>query len=204
MRDPRYIVDAGPIVAALNRRDLYHEWAKSAEPRGQPADRCGLREKGRGRRTEYSGGRSLGAGRFNRSKIVARHPMDAPDSFASRFKPVRIRITPAALDPGRQVLTSRSIHGVRPLIAALRRRGRRRRESNSPDQCRWTDVRSCAHRKLLYRCWLCPPFCEFSVGASSFTRTKATNRFMSTARRPRRNANSGWMSRPLTSAKNLP
>jgi predicted nucleic acid-binding protein len=27
--EPRYIVDAGPIVAALNRRDVFHVWAKA-------------------------------------------------------------------------------------------------------------------------------------------------------------------------------
>jgi uncharacterized protein len=27
--DPRYIVDSGPIIAALNRRDAHHEWAKA-------------------------------------------------------------------------------------------------------------------------------------------------------------------------------
>jgi len=30
VREPRYIVDAGPIIAALNQRDSHHEWAKSA------------------------------------------------------------------------------------------------------------------------------------------------------------------------------
>ena len=29
MAEPRYIVDAGPIVAALNRRDVFHVWAKA-------------------------------------------------------------------------------------------------------------------------------------------------------------------------------
>ena len=29
MPEPRYIVDSGPIVAAMNRRDADHEWAKS-------------------------------------------------------------------------------------------------------------------------------------------------------------------------------
>jgi hypothetical protein len=27
--EPRYIVDAGPIVDALNRRDGHHVWAKA-------------------------------------------------------------------------------------------------------------------------------------------------------------------------------
>lgn len=41
MRDPRYIVDAGPIVAALNRRDLHHEWAKSVfGALGEPPVTC--------------------------------------------------------------------------------------------------------------------------------------------------------------------
>ena len=29
MAEPRYIVDSGPIIAALNRRDRHHEWAKA-------------------------------------------------------------------------------------------------------------------------------------------------------------------------------
>lgn len=29
MPELRYIVDSGPIIAALNRRDLYHDWAKA-------------------------------------------------------------------------------------------------------------------------------------------------------------------------------
>lgn len=41
MRDPRYIVDAGPIVAALNRRDQHHEWAKSVfATLGEPPVTC--------------------------------------------------------------------------------------------------------------------------------------------------------------------
>lgn len=29
MPEPRYIVDSGPIIAALNRRDRHHGWAKA-------------------------------------------------------------------------------------------------------------------------------------------------------------------------------
>jgi predicted nucleic acid-binding protein len=29
MPEPRYIIDSGPIIAALNRRDIHHEWAKA-------------------------------------------------------------------------------------------------------------------------------------------------------------------------------
>lgn len=41
MADPRYIVDAGPIVAALNRRDGHHAWAKAVfAALGQPPVTC--------------------------------------------------------------------------------------------------------------------------------------------------------------------
>ncbi len=29
MAEPRYIVDSGPIIAVLNRRDSWHDWAKA-------------------------------------------------------------------------------------------------------------------------------------------------------------------------------
>jgi len=39
--EPRYIVDSGPIIAALNRRDTLHEWAKAVfESLGEPPLTC--------------------------------------------------------------------------------------------------------------------------------------------------------------------
>lgn len=39
--EPRYIVDSGPIIAALNRRDLMHGWAKAVfESLGEPPMTC--------------------------------------------------------------------------------------------------------------------------------------------------------------------
>ena len=41
MAEPRYIVDAGPIVAALNRRDGDHVWAKAVfATLGEPPVTC--------------------------------------------------------------------------------------------------------------------------------------------------------------------
>lgn len=41
MSEPRYIVDAGPIVAALNRRDGFHTWAKAVfASLGEPPVTC--------------------------------------------------------------------------------------------------------------------------------------------------------------------
>ena len=41
MAEPRYIVDAGPIVAALNRRDGDHAWAKAVfASLGEPPVTC--------------------------------------------------------------------------------------------------------------------------------------------------------------------
>ena len=41
MAEPRYIVDAGPIVAALNRRDGHHAWAKAVfASLGEPPVTC--------------------------------------------------------------------------------------------------------------------------------------------------------------------
>ena len=41
MADPRYIVDSGPIIAALNRRDEHHEWAKAVfASLGEPPVTC--------------------------------------------------------------------------------------------------------------------------------------------------------------------
>ena len=41
MAEPRYIVDSGPIVAALNRRDMLHRWAKDVfESLGEPPVTC--------------------------------------------------------------------------------------------------------------------------------------------------------------------
>ncbi len=41
MAEPRYIVDAGPIVAALNRRDGDHVWAKAVfASLGEPPVTC--------------------------------------------------------------------------------------------------------------------------------------------------------------------
>ena len=41
MPEPRYIVDSGPIIAALNRRDLRHEWAKAVfDSLGEPPVTC--------------------------------------------------------------------------------------------------------------------------------------------------------------------
>ena len=41
MAEPRYIVDSGPIVAALNRRDGHHGWAKAVfASLGEPPVTC--------------------------------------------------------------------------------------------------------------------------------------------------------------------
>ena len=41
MTEPRYIVDSGPIIAALNRRDLRHAWAKAVfDSLGEPPLTC--------------------------------------------------------------------------------------------------------------------------------------------------------------------
>ena len=41
MAEPRYIVDAGLIIAALNRRDEFHVWAKSVfASLGEPPVTC--------------------------------------------------------------------------------------------------------------------------------------------------------------------
>ena len=41
MAEPRYIVDSGPIVAALNRRDSHHAWAKAVfASLGEPPVTC--------------------------------------------------------------------------------------------------------------------------------------------------------------------
>lgn len=41
MAEPHYIVDSGPIIAALNRRDLRHGWAKTVfESLGEPPVTC--------------------------------------------------------------------------------------------------------------------------------------------------------------------
>ena len=41
MTEPRYIVDSGPIIAALNRRDLRHGWAKAVfDSLGEPPVTC--------------------------------------------------------------------------------------------------------------------------------------------------------------------
>ncbi len=41
MTEPRYIVDTGPIVAALNRRDEYHTWARAVfASLGEPPVTC--------------------------------------------------------------------------------------------------------------------------------------------------------------------
>lgn len=41
MAEPRYIVDSGPIVAALNRRDIFHQWAKDVfASLGEPPVTC--------------------------------------------------------------------------------------------------------------------------------------------------------------------
>ncbi|MDO8539294.1 MAG: PIN domain-containing protein [Opitutaceae bacterium] len=41
MAEPRYIVDSGPIVAALNRRDAHHAWAKAVfASLGEPPVTC--------------------------------------------------------------------------------------------------------------------------------------------------------------------
>ena len=41
MPEPRYIVDSGPIIAALNRRDAYHKWAKNVfATLGEPPVTC--------------------------------------------------------------------------------------------------------------------------------------------------------------------